>query len=151
MIIHIENKCLDKQSADLINRSDNNDLYFKQINKNKIRSYQQLKKYWSHFIKIYAENFKDYQKFVTIDKNGHFSYDVVHRILTLNWALEKNRPDLIKEVPCLINGKKVFSAIVHINFSDCSQKDFNDFMEWIESSFFRETGKSIKEVGYEQI
>jgi len=147
MIIRIHNGELDVPSQKCIERIKDDEMYFKRIEKWRARSAPQMSKYWSYWIKTYSQH-THYDKYI-IHKHGAIIFDQVHRMLALQWAFEMQRTDLIKEETALVDGKPKTVGIVRLNFADCTQRDFNSFIEWLHDSFYKLTKFSLDEAGYD--
>jgi hypothetical protein len=151
MIITIENKELTAESKKTIEHCKEKKLYFKKIQEYQARSIPQLQKYWSHDIKVYASNVSGYDDLIKIDNSGHFDYRLVHRKLTLQWCLDWEHPELIETYMAIIDGHYEKVAVVSISFEKMSQKQMNDFMDYVHKSYFYHTGRELDMDGYEQI
>lgn len=115
------------------------------ISDKKARSYQQLKYYWKSVLPTFVDNIDGLENYVTHETNGKFNYEPLHRYFTASWALEKGLTDLIQSVPIIVGKKIEYGAVVSINFGSCSQKLFNDYLEWLSTKFNQKTNGSLSE------
>ena len=150
MVISYINKVLSEDSARYIAQSKEKNLYFKKTSQAEIRSNQRMKKYWSYDIKIIASNIDYYTKYIIQDEKGKQSFELVHRLLSLNFAKDCNRLDLIKEEYEVAGNQIIKVQRVHVNFKDMKEKDMGEYIDYYRRMFFNRVGKTIDEVGYEQ-
>ena len=133
-------------SIKLLHSEKDERLFFKKLSAKDGRSLQQLRYYWSQILPTYCNHIDGMEKLV-IETNGKYSYDIVHRWLTLQWVSETKRDDLVQTIPS-INQKThkiIWSAIVSIAFDKTSHKDMNAYLEWLGVKFVEKTKVSLED------
>lgn len=121
-------------------------LITKVITENEERKNIQHSKYWVHSIKCVANYVPGAEAYVIANKNGKLNYRPLHRHLMVLWAQEQCRPDLIEMYPTKINKKIELVAYVSESFEKLSQKDANDYFNWVSNLVFKHTEKTIEEI-----
>ena len=151
MVITFVDKELTNESRKSIEDAKEKTLYFKKITQAEIRSNQRMKKYWSYDIKVISDNIEYYSHYIITDEQGKHHYELVHRILTLNFAKDCNRLDLIKQEHEVAGNQIIKVQRVHVNFQDMKESDMAEYIDYYRRMFFNKIGKTIDEVGYEQL
>jgi len=115
---------------------------FKVISDGQARSIKQWGFYWAAWLPTFCNHIQGMENYVDIEKHN---YENAHRLLSLKWAIAKERTDMIQTIPCLVNGKVEHVGIVSMSFGNCNQKDAQDFMDWVKNLFFKLSGVSIED------
>jgi hypothetical protein len=120
------------------------DIYFVRVSEKKHRSNRQNQFYWGHCLRLVAEHVDQMDNFVYQRKNGSFDYEPLHRYLTLKWAMENTRDDIIETVKVYVKGQVVDDTIVSMAFDKMSHADTTSYMTWLETKFTLKTGAGFE-------
>lgn len=95
--------------------------------KAKDRSYNQLKLYWGEWLPAILYFLKDDIKLNTVEE--------LHIYLKEYYCYVMNKSEYFREVEML--GKKRYICFFSINFNDCKQDIFNEYMDFILDYFYK--------------
>ena len=134
---------LDDESIDTIQKlykSGKSDLYFERITKKKARSNHQNRFYWKNVLRIICANVDGMERYATQSENGTWCYNRAHRYLTLRFAIDHDRNDLIEIVPSYKDGKWIETAVTSFSFDKMKHEDANQYMKWLEDKLINICG-----------
>lgn len=137
------NGSLDAESLQVIERlynSGKNDLYFERVTEKKARSNQQNKYYWKNVLRIICEHVDGMEGYATRNDSGVFDYSKAHRYLTLRFAIENSRTDLIDTITTYHNGKWFDVAVTSFSFDKMKHSDATQYLKWLENKLIQKIG-----------
>ena len=127
-------------SLKIINSEKKERVFYQRVSEKKARSSQQNRYYWSVILRIVAEYIDKMDNFITYDVNGNRQYDNLHRYLSLKWAVEESRDDLISQVRVRVNGQWCDADICSFSFDKMKHEDATAYTSWIESKVIERMG-----------
>jgi hypothetical protein len=139
---HIKSN-LDSESIETIQelyRKGKKDLYFQRITEKKARSNNQNGYYWKNVLRIICEHVDGMDRYATHRDNGTIDYTRAHRYLTLKFALEHGRTDLIEPVKTYYKDKWIDVAITSFSFDRMKHEDATKYIKWLEDKLIAIVG-----------
>lgn len=116
------------------------DLYFERITEKRARSNQQNAFYWSHVLRIICEYIDGMESLAIDDGRGSFDFSGAHRYLTLRFAIDNNRLDLVDNIRTKYNGQWIDVPITSFSFDKMKHDDANQYMKWLEAKVIKSVG-----------
>jgi hypothetical protein len=148
----LKNKKLvyDKESLPFIKKwvdahTDGDDLTLAVMTKHEARRLKEHRYYYRVILPLCAEHLPDGEKYITFDGNC-YKYNTLHRYLTLQFAINWNRPDIIEYVPTIHNKKEIMVPVVSESFEKMNEKTFQDYLRYINNELFKYTNNTIEEL-----
>lgn len=135
-----------KQVIDRLYKSGKNSLHFERISEKKARSNHQNRYYWKNVLRIICEYVDGMESYAVSRDNGSFDYTMAHRYLTLRFALDNNRDDLINIVKTKYNDKWIEVPMTSFSFDKMKHEDANKYLQWLESTLIKNIGRSFDTV-----
>ena len=112
---------------------------YKRMTEGESRSNEQNKFYWSHVLRIICEYVDGMESFA-VEHNGRFNYDGAHRYLTLKFAIDNDRTDLLTEIRTKYNKEWITVPMASFSFDKMSHKDATQYLDYLEKKLIKKAG-----------
>ena len=116
---------------------------YKRMTEGEARSNEQNKFYWSHVLRIICEYIDGMDGFA-VEHKGRFNYDNAHRYLTLKFAIDNNRDDLLTEIRTKYNKEWITVPMASFSFDKMSHKDATAYLDYLEQKLIKKVGCGFK-------